>query len=236
MAAIRQELGRQSKDLAGLLELARAVDLGISDHHPLATAFMVLDSVAASASATLPTGAIQPFGVTWKGLIEQEDRTAALGCYRAAAMLALKRALRNGSVSVGHSIAYRQREERLIPHDLWERDRARFVRDLGLPRSCETFLRRLEAALSAGLEAVAEAVADGLGVPEWWYWSSLNRRRPCRKLARSVWTWRSEYFKHTERMRPARWYSESCGASFGKTPMQTFLDALPLAKEKLMAA
>jgi len=35
------------------------------------------------------------------------------------------------------------------------------VRDLGLPRSCETFLRHLEAALSAGLEAVAEAVADG---------------------------------------------------------------------------
>ena len=54
-----------------------------------------------------------------------------------------------------------QREERLIPHDLWERDRARFVRDLGLPRSCETFLQHLEAALSAGLEAVAEAVADG---------------------------------------------------------------------------
>ena len=76
-------------------------------------------------------------------------------------MLALKRALRNGSVSVGHSIAYRQREERLIPHNLWERDRARFVRDLGLPRSCETFLRHLEAALSAGLEAAAEAVADG---------------------------------------------------------------------------
>ena len=90
VAAIRQELGRQSKDLAGLLELARAVDLGISDHHPLATAFMVLDSVATSESATLPTGAIQPFGVTWKCLIEQEDRTAALGCYRAATMLALE--------------------------------------------------------------------------------------------------------------------------------------------------
>jgi len=86
VVAIRQELGRQSKDLAGLLKLARAVDLGISDHHPLATAFMVLDSVAASESATLPTGAIQPFGVTWKCLIEQQDRTAALGCYRAATL------------------------------------------------------------------------------------------------------------------------------------------------------
>jgi Tn3 transposase DDE domain len=35
------------------------------------------------------------------------------------------------------------------------------VRDLGLPRSCEAFLQHLEAALTAGLEAVAEAVADG---------------------------------------------------------------------------
>src|SRR6516165_2904461 len=53
---------------------------------------------------------------------------------------------------------------------------------------------------------------DGPGVPEWWCWSPLNRRRPCRKLARSVWTWRSECFKHTEQMRPARWYSVSgCG-------------------------
>jgi len=122
---------------------------------------MVLDSVAASeSSAILPTGAVQPFGVTWKYLVEQEDRAAALGCYRAATMLALKRALRNGSVSVGHSNRVSSARG-LIPHDLWERDRARFVRDLGLPRSCETFLRHLEAALSAGLEAVAEAVADG---------------------------------------------------------------------------
>lgn len=161
VATIRQELGRQGKDLAGLLELARAIDLDIPGDHPLATAFMVLDRVAASASATLPADAIQPFGATWQSLIEQEDRAAALGCYRAATVLALKRALRNGSISVDHSIAYRQREERLIPRALWERERARVVRDLGLPRSGEAFLQRLEATLTAGLEAVAEAVADG---------------------------------------------------------------------------
>ena len=39
--------------------------------------------------------------------------------------------------------------------------------------------------------------------------------------------WITEYNQH--RPHQGRW-------CFGKTPMQTFLDALPLAKEKLMAA
>ena len=39
--------------------------------------------------------------------------------------------------------------------------------------------------------------------------------------------WITEYNEH--RPHQGRW-------CFGKTPMQTFLDALPLAKEKLMAA
>src|SRR5262249_662639 len=59
-----------------------------------------------------------------------------------------------------------------------------------------------------------DASPTALSVPEWWCWSPLNRRRPCRKLARSVWTWRSECFKHTEQMHPAGWYSASgCGAT-----------------------
>ena len=39
--------------------------------------------------------------------------------------------------------------------------------------------------------------------------------------------WITEYNQH--RPHQGRW-------CFGKTPMQTFLDALPLAKEKLMTA
>jgi uridine kinase len=40
-------------------------------------------------------------------------------------------------------------------------------------------------------------------------------------------TWLADY--NERRPHQGRW-------CFGKTPMQTFLDALPLAKEKLMAA
>jgi TnpA family transposase len=165
MAATRQELARSGKDLGLLLAMARAMDLQVPADHPLAIAFATLDQCAGS---SLPVGVTQPFGTTWKGLIEQEDRAIALGCYRAATLMALKRGLRNGSIAADHSVDHRRHEDRLIPRALWERDRGRLMRDLGLPRRCETFLRRLEASLAAGLAALAEAVeADSLTRFSW---------------------------------------------------------------------
>jgi hypothetical protein len=75
--------------------------------------------------------------------------------------MALKRALRNRSVSVDHSLSYRAPEDKLIPQKLWQRDQGRFIRDLNLPASSEKYLQRLEAGLSAGLAALAEAVEAG---------------------------------------------------------------------------
>ena len=72
--------------------------------------------------------------------------------------MALKRALRNRSVSVAHSLSYQAPEDRLIPLKLWQRDRKRFMRDLNLPAHAETYLQPLEAGLTAGLVALAEAV------------------------------------------------------------------------------
>jgi TnpA family transposase len=162
VVAIRQELGRQkSHELARLLKAARAVTLIVAPDHPLATAFATLDSLAASSATALPAGTSQPFGPSWQGLIDQPDRTAALGCFRAATLMALKRALRNRSVSVDHSLSYRALEDKLIPLALWRRDRRRFIRDLDLPASAEKYLQRLEAGLTAGLAALAEAVTAG---------------------------------------------------------------------------
>jgi hypothetical protein len=84
----------------------------------------------------------------------------ALGCFRAATLMALKQALRNRSVSVDHSLCYRAPEDKLIPQKLWQRDQGRFIRDL-MPASSEKYLQRLEAGLSAGLAGLAEAVEAG---------------------------------------------------------------------------
>jgi TnpA family transposase len=75
--------------------------------------------------------------------------------------MALKRALRNRSVSVPHSLSHRAPEDKLIPLKLWQRSHGRFIRDLNLPASAETYLPRLEAGLTAGLAALAEAVEAG---------------------------------------------------------------------------
>jgi hypothetical protein len=135
-AEIRQELGDNSQELARLLKTVRAAELAMPADHAVATAFATLDSLAAS-SSTLPAATPQPFGPSWQSLINQPDRVAALGCFRAATVMALKRALRNGSITVDYSFSHRAAEEKLIPLPLWQRSCARFTRGLNLPASPE---------------------------------------------------------------------------------------------------
>ena len=161
VTAIRQELGRKSPDLARLLRTARTAALAVPADHRLTEAFAALDALATSSASTLPAGHTQPFGASWQGLIDQPDRAAALGCFRAATLMALKRALRNRSVSVAHSLSYQAPEDRLIPLKLWQRDKGRLIRDLNLPAHAEKYLQPLEAGLTAGLAALAEAVEAG---------------------------------------------------------------------------
>jgi TnpA family transposase len=160
VAEIRRELGHKSHELARLLKTVRAVELAIPAEHAVTTAFATLDSLAAS-SAALPAATPQPFGPSWQSLIDQPDRVAALGCFRAATVMTLKRGLRNGSITADHSSSHRAAEDKLIPLPLWQRSRARFIRGLDLPASPEKYLQRLEAGLTAGLAALAEAVKDG---------------------------------------------------------------------------
>jgi hypothetical protein len=95
VAAIRQELGRKSQDLARLLKIAREAPLAVPTDRKLAAAFATLDALSGSPNA-LPDKAAQPFGPSWQALIDQPDRAAALGCFCAATLMGLKRALRRG--------------------------------------------------------------------------------------------------------------------------------------------
>ena len=114
------------------LTMLRITDAGLTllDHR-LTEAFAALDALAASSASTLPEGHAQPFGASWQGLIDQPDRAAALGCFRAATLMALKRALRNRSVSVAHSLSHQAPEDRLIPLKLWLHARAPHCQPVG---------------------------------------------------------------------------------------------------------
>ena len=190
VAEIRRELGNKSHELARLLKTVRAAELAVPADHAVATAFATLDSLAASSSA-LPAAAPQPFGPSWQSLIDQPDRVAALGCFRAATVTALKRALRNGSVTVDHSFSHCAAEDKLIPAPLWQRSRARFIRGLNLPATPEKYLQRLEAGLTAGLAELAEAVRAGAVAVEDGE-LRLPRRKPAPRDPRPDRRWRSQ--------------------------------------------
>jgi TnpA family transposase len=160
-AQIRAELAHQTVRLKEVLTSVRAIGLDLPEGHPLATAFAVLDDVAASGTNSLPASATQPFGPTWAMLIGQPYRDAALDSYRAATVMLYKRSVRNGSASVEHSIDHRAPKDRLIPAVEWERDRARFTRDLIGGDSMRAYLDKIQAGLTAGLAAVDEAVGAG---------------------------------------------------------------------------
>jgi hypothetical protein len=95
------------------------VPLAVPADHRLVAALATLDTLAASSATTLPVGSAQPFGPSWRDLIDQQDRAAALGCFRAATVMALKRAPRNRSASVDHSLSHQAREAKLVPAKLW---------------------------------------------------------------------------------------------------------------------
>ncbi|MBV9118817.1 MAG: Tn3 family transposase, partial [Acetobacteraceae bacterium] len=166
-AAIRRELSGDAAHLAAILAAARTIGLDLSANPRLAEALATLDRLPLGAGVGLPEGAGQPFGPTWSGLIDQPDRAAALQSYQAATVMLLKRSLRNGSASVEHSLTHRAPEDRLIPAQTWERERARLVHSLSVPASGQSYLEKLEASLAAGLAALDEAVGAGvLGVED----------------------------------------------------------------------
>ncbi|WP_306770249.1 hypothetical protein [Mycobacterium sp. KBS0706] len=161
VAEIRQELAKECGELARLIRLARSAELAVPANHTLAAAFATLDRLGAAGATVLPVGTAYPFGPSWQSLIDQPDRKAALGCFVAATTMVLKRALRNRSVSVDHSLSFKPPEDKLIPAALWQRDRNRLLRDLALPGTAAQFLPLLEAGLSDRLQALAAAVEAG---------------------------------------------------------------------------
>jgi hypothetical protein len=161
-AAIRRELSGDTVQLNAILAAARAIGGDLSANPRLAEALAMLDTIPPHPSARLPEGIDQPFGPTWAPLIGQADRIAALQSYRAATVMLLKRSLRNGSASVEHSLNHKAPEDRLIPAETWKRERGRMIHELNVSASAQSYLRKLEAALVAGLAALDEAVGAGV--------------------------------------------------------------------------
>ncbi len=158
---VRRELATAGRGASELLGAASSISLDLPSTHPLAQALTTLDRVAASEMGRLPEGTANPFGRTWAFLIDQPDREAAFGGYRAATLMLLKRSLRNGQASVDHSLEHRAPEDRLIPKAQWQKERARFVRNLAVSAKPETTIRWIKDELTTALKAIDAAVSRG---------------------------------------------------------------------------
>ena len=158
---VRRELATAGRGASELLGAASSISLDLPSTHPLAQALTTLDRVAASEMGRLPEGTANPFGRTWAFLIDQPDREAAFGAYRAATLMLLKRSLRNGQASVDHSLEHRAPEDRLIPKAQWQKERARFVRNLAVPAKPEATIRWIKDELAMALKAIDAAVSRG---------------------------------------------------------------------------
>ena len=76
-------------------------------------------------------------------------------------MFALRRALRNGSIWIEHSLSFRGRARLFIPTDRWTTESRAHNARLSSPRDPAKFLEPLIAKVQAGAEAVAAAVRRG---------------------------------------------------------------------------
>lgn len=159
VAVVREELAGQERALGELL--AAAADLGIdaSGNAALGDALATLRRTADQGE--LAAGTLNPFGTTWRALIDHDDRRRALGAYKAATVLLLKRALRNGQACCPAGLRHRALKDRLIPAVTWLRDRGVLVRSLALPDGPERALARLRDLLGSRLADLAAAVESG---------------------------------------------------------------------------
>ncbi len=158
---IRYQLANGSAGAADLLDAAAAIGVDLAPAHPLAQALATLEQIRVRGDRHLPEGAGNPFGRTWALLLAQPDREEALGGYRAATLMLLKRSLRNGQASVAASLEYRAPEDRLIPHRQWSAERSRFIGHLALSAKPEATLSWIKDELGAALSKLDHAVSGG---------------------------------------------------------------------------
>jgi hypothetical protein len=98
----------------------------------------------------------------WRKSLQDEDREKAFAAAEVGTLLNLRRALRNGSVWIDHSLSFRSRETLFIPPARWQTSRRAYDRRLHLPQDCAAFLEPLIERAKAGVLAVSKTAADGI--------------------------------------------------------------------------
>ena len=131
--------------------------------HPAIEYLAKLQALYLKGSRKLPVEVVAPsLGMIWQVSISSPDRERAFQALEVATLFALRRAVRNGSVWVEHSLSFRGRARLFFTDERWQAESKKHYARLSLPSKAATFLKPLLARVTAGVDAVAAAARSGV--------------------------------------------------------------------------
>ncbi|MEJ8860144.1 Tn3 family transposase, partial [Variovorax robiniae] len=161
-SVIRQRLIDAIAPVRSLLAGVSRLPWQATGGHPVLDALDRLRAAYAGGTKRLPAEvAALRLGPAWREAIADPDRERAFKAMEVATLLALRRAVRNGSVWIEHSLSFRGREQLFLPDERWNSEARRHYARLQLPAKASEFLAPLLERVRAGVEAVAAATRTG---------------------------------------------------------------------------
>ncbi|MEI8171753.1 MAG: Tn3 family transposase, partial [Rhodoferax sp.] len=131
--------------------------------HPAIEFLAKLQTFYLKGSRKLPADVVAPsLGRVWQASISSPDRERAFQALEVATLFALRRAVRNGSVWIEHSLSFRGRARLFFTNERWQAESKKHYARLSLPGKAATFLKPLLERVTAGVEAVAAAARSGV--------------------------------------------------------------------------
>ena len=159
---IRQHLIDAIAPVRSLLVAVSGLAWQATGEHPVLDALNKLRAQYAGGTKNLPAEVTAArLGPAWRAAIADPDRDRAMRALEVATLFALRRALRNGSVWIEHSLSFRGRERLFIPDERWKAEARRHYARLQLPVKASDFLTPLLARVRAGVDAVAAVTRAG---------------------------------------------------------------------------
>ncbi len=149
---------RQARALLGRLVL---LPFSALSAHPVIEALAVLQDLYAQRSDHLPDPITIRLGRAWQPALDGEDRQRALAAFEWGTLFALRVGLRNGSVFLEHSFAFRSQATLLISASDWKAKRNHFYGHLKLPQDAQAFLKPVVTHLDESLARLRDAVVCG---------------------------------------------------------------------------
>lgn len=117
-----------------LVAIAKMPSWQATGENPVINALDKLRDLYARNARELPDdGIFAQLESVWRNAISGYDRERAFRAFEVATLFALHRAVRNGSVKIGHSLTFRGRERLFLPAERWQAEAKRHYARLSLP-------------------------------------------------------------------------------------------------------